>query len=56
MKSSINILSLISGADPGFVVREGVSRRRAWGPLKVPQRVQGRAPEALGFKELQTFI
>ena len=24
------------GADPGFVVRGGVSRRGVWGPLKVP--------------------
>ena len=23
-------------ADPGFVVRGGVSRRGVWGPLKVP--------------------
>jgi hypothetical protein len=26
----------LSGADPGFVVRGGVSRRGVWGPLKVP--------------------
>ena len=25
-----------AGADPGFVVRRGVSRRGVWGPLKVP--------------------
>ena len=25
-----------TGADPGFVVRGGVSRRGVWGPLKVP--------------------
>ena len=25
-----------SGADPGFVVRGGVSRRGVWGPLKIP--------------------
>jgi hypothetical protein len=47
-----------SGADPGFVVRGGVSRRGVWGPLLGPQRVEGRAlvggpggrspPEALG--------
>jgi hypothetical protein len=48
----------ISGADPGFVVRGGVSRRGVWGPR--PHWVQGRAlvggpggeapppPEALG--------
>ena len=24
------------GADPGFVVRGGVSRRGVWGPFKVP--------------------
>jgi hypothetical protein len=24
------------GADPGFVVRGGMSRRGIWGPLKVP--------------------
>ena len=32
-----------AGADPGFVVREGVSRRGVWGPHTVPQRVVGRA-------------
>ena len=49
---------VLSGADPGFVVRGGVSRRGVWGPR--PQWVQGRAlvggpgdeapppPEALG--------
>jgi hypothetical protein len=26
----------ISGADPGFGIRGGVSRRGIWGPLKVP--------------------
>jgi hypothetical protein len=26
----------ITGADPGFVVRGGVSRRGVWGPLRVP--------------------
>jgi hypothetical protein len=31
----------ISGADPGFVVRGGVSRRGVWGPR--PHWVQGRA-------------
>ena len=25
-----------AGADPGFVVRGGVSRRGVWGPLKIP--------------------
>jgi hypothetical protein len=32
-----------SGADPGFGVRGGVSRRGVWGPLKVPQRFQDSA-------------
>ena len=35
------------GADPGFVVRGGVSMRGVRGPLKGPQLVQGR--EALGI-------
>jgi hypothetical protein len=26
----------VSGADPGFVVKGGVSRRGVWGPFKVP--------------------
>ena len=49
----------LSGADPGFVVRGGVSRRGIWGPHKVPSwsRVKpwlgtqgGKAPpEALGI-------
>jgi hypothetical protein len=26
----------LPGADPGFVVRGGMSRRGVWGPLKVP--------------------
>ena len=49
----------LSGADPGFVVRGGVSRRGVWGPLKVPswsrvepwQGAQGGfgPPEALGI-------
>jgi hypothetical protein len=54
------------GADPGFVVTGGVSRRGIWGPLNVPQRVVGRAlvggpgersppPKLWGFEELQTF-
>jgi hypothetical protein len=53
-----------TGADPGFVVRVGVSMRGVWGPR--PQRGQGRAlvggpggvaPRRLwGFEELQTFI
>jgi hypothetical protein len=29
-------LKTVSGADPGFVVRGGVSRRGVWGLLKVP--------------------
>ena len=29
-------LGQLTGADPGFVVRGGVSRRGVWGPLKVP--------------------
>ena len=29
-------IKLYPGADPGFVVRVGVSRRGVWGPLKVP--------------------
>jgi hypothetical protein len=57
-----------AGADPGFVVRGGVSRRGVWGPHTVPQRVVGRAlvggpggrspsppPKLWGFEELQTF-
>ena len=57
---------LYSGADPGFVVRGGVSGRGVWGPLLGPQRVEGRAlvrgpggqaPRKLWeFEELQTFI
>ena len=49
---------LLPGADPGFVVTGGVSRRGICGPLLGPQRVEGRAlvggpvglspPEALG--------
>ena len=30
----------ISGADPGFVVKGGVSMRGVWGPLKVPSGSQ----------------
>ena len=30
------ITNTVAGADPGFVVRGGVSRRGVWGPLKVP--------------------
>jgi hypothetical protein len=58
------VMGILSGADPGFVVRGGVGRRGVWGPR--PQRVQGRAlvggpgdeaPWKLwGFEELQTFI
>ena len=54
----IDGISILSGADPGFVVRGGVSRRGVWGPLLGPQRVEGRSlvggpggrstPEALG--------
>ena len=29
-------LRLESGADPGFGIKGGVSRRGIWGPLKVP--------------------
>ena len=43
----------LSGADPGFMVRGGVSRRGVWGPLKVPS---GSRAELWGFEELQTFI
>ena len=32
----VSMLYTLSGADPGFVVRGGVSRRWFWGPLKVP--------------------
>ena len=57
----------LPGADPGFGIREGVSRRGVWGPLKVPQRIQDRAlvggqggetppPKLWGFEELHTFI
>jgi hypothetical protein len=58
---------LLPGADPGFGIRGGVSRRGFWGPLKVPQRVQDRAlvgvpwgrnpppPKLWGFEELHTF-
>jgi hypothetical protein len=56
-----------SGADPGFGIRGGVSRRGVWGLLKVPQRFQDRAlvggpggwnppPKLWGFEELHTFI
>ena len=64
-KQDHDIYIYISGADPGFVVRGGVSRRGVWGPLLDPQRVEGRAlvggpgeaPRKLwGFEELQTFI
>ena len=37
------IASMYSGADPGFGIRGGVSRRGVWGPLKVPQRFKDRA-------------
>ena len=40
----------LSGADPGFVVRVGVSRRGVWGPR--PQRVQGRALGVWGIRHL----
>jgi hypothetical protein len=40
--SYIHVMSL-TGADPGFGIRGGVSRRGVWGPLKVPQRFQDRA-------------
>ena len=53
------MIGLLPGADPGFVVRGGVSRRGVWGPLKVPQLIQGRTlvggpgglspPETLGI-------
>jgi hypothetical protein len=33
---AILLATYCSGADPGFVVRGGVSRRGVWGPLKVP--------------------
>ena len=54
-----------AGADPGFVVRGGVSRRGSGdrlrspaGPRQSPGRGPGgrSPPEALGFEELQTFI
>ena len=34
-ESVVNLLRS-SGADPGFVVKGGVSRRGVWGPLSVP--------------------
>ena len=49
----------ISGADPWFVVKGGVSRRGVWGPLKVPRGVLVGYPGDLklwGFEESQTFI
>ena len=30
------VTNTVTGADPGFVVRVGVSRRGVWGPLTVP--------------------
>jgi hypothetical protein len=36
-------LPMQSGADPGFGIRGGVSRRGIWGPLKVPS-VPGQRP------------
>jgi hypothetical protein len=56
----------VSEADPGFVVRGGVSKRGVWGPLKVPSgqgQSPGRGPRGAlpplklwGFEELRTFI
>ena len=33
---STDLYKLYTGADPGFGIRGGVSRRGIWGPLKVP--------------------
>ena len=49
--SSFNVSSIekvVSGADLGFVVRGGVSRRGIWGPFKVYSGSRGaKPPEAL---------
>ena len=48
-----------SGADPGFGIRGGVSRRGILGPLKVPSGsrwAKPLPPKFWGFEELQTFI
>jgi hypothetical protein len=50
----LSILYEYPGADLGFVVRGGVSRRWIWGPLKVPSGSRG--AKLWGFEELQTFI
>jgi hypothetical protein len=57
---------LLAEADPGFVVRGGVSRRGVWDRLRSPagpRQSPGRGPRRAkppgssgGFKELQTFI
>ena len=43
MWKSASFWPMLSGADPGFGIRGGVSRRVFWGLLKVPQRFQDRA-------------